>query len=176
VTGGPGQERALQPPTRVPPPVSVARGHEWSQHDRLPIALVTAAAALLWLAVAIVPATARGAGSSIPGHRFADLIMSGVLSSGTPTWLGAVWYATPFAGSILLASVGLPGRPGLALRSTAALIGSASSLGFSLAATKGHLVLFGIGAWCGVAAATCGALGIGWDLHTRLTRRGNHVL
>ena len=65
-------------------------------------AALSAAAGLCLLIALFVPFSARGVGSAESSHALADLVLSGVLSSVAPPWVGAVWYLTGLAGAVAL--------------------------------------------------------------------------
>jgi hypothetical protein len=65
-------------------------------------AALSAAAGLCLLVALFVPFSARGVGSAESSHALADLVLSGVLSSVAPAWVGAVWYLIGLAGAVAL--------------------------------------------------------------------------
>lgn len=112
-------------------------------------------AALLWLVAAFLPATAEGSGATLSGHRFADLMASGVLSVSAPSWLGLVWYAMPIGAGLTLMALAVRGQRGVLLRVCAASLATVSAIGFAALVSKLEVSRFGSGMWCGVVGSAC---------------------
>ncbi len=110
-------------------------------------------AAALWLSAVFLPSTASGSGATLSGHRFADLMISGVLSVSAPSWLGLIWYAIPICGALTLMALGLRGRWGSLLRVGAASLATASALGFGAAVSSLEMSRFGFGLWFDVVGS-----------------------
>lgn len=124
-------------------------------HGRALAPSLFSVAAALWLFAAFLPSTASGSGATLSGHRFADLMASGVLSVSAPTWLGLLWYAMPICAALLLMALGLRGRRGRWVRVGAAALGTVSALGFAAAVSKLEPSRVGSGMWCGLLGSAC---------------------
>lgn len=129
----------------------------------------------LWLTAIFLPATAAGAGATLASHRLADLLATGALPSGAPSWFGLVWYVVPVGAALLLMALGLGGRRGALIRSAVAVPTAATALAFALAVCDLDLQRLGSGLWCALAGVVCAALAVGVEI-VQPDERGRHVL
>ncbi|MGN6588381.1 MAG: hypothetical protein ACTHKT_13085 [Solirubrobacterales bacterium] len=139
--------------------------------DALARLLFTVAAAF-WVAIAFLPATAAGSGSTLSGHAFADLMTSGALSVSAPPWLGLAWYAMPICGGLLLMTLALNEVRGALLRAALTSLATASALTFDAVVSTLDLSRAGTGMWCGLIGSACALSGCGVEI-TRLARRSD---
>lgn len=134
--------------------------------------LLFTAAATLWVAIAFLPATAAGSGSTLSGHAFADLMTSGALAVSAPSWLGLAWYAMPICGGLVLMTLALNEGRGLLLRAALTSLATATALTFDGFVSKLDPSRAGSGMWCGLIGSACALAGCGVEI-TRLARRSD---
>lgn len=145
----------------------MADGWDWS---RFGLAL----AATLWLIAVFLPATSAGAGSSLSGHVFADLIGEGTFGELAPRWLGRAWYLMPLGGALVLLTLSSDHSLMVASRFVAAIAASGAALVWTGAVADLEPARFGSGSWCAVGGSVLAITTV--TAITRHNLRERHVL